>query len=78
MMSWHNPIHTAKDFLIHILAITVGLLIALGLEAIVEAVQKQRYKHLIRHPHPVRTSIFLSLLCAVPPSIRRLPPARSR
>jgi hypothetical protein len=38
----HNPIHTWKDFLIHLLAITVGLLIALGLEAIVEAAHHHR------------------------------------
>ena len=33
----HSPIHSFKDFLIHILAITVGLMIALGLDAGVEA-----------------------------------------
>lgn len=34
----HSPIHTFKDFLIHLLTITIGLLIALGLEATVEAI----------------------------------------
>jgi hypothetical protein len=34
----HGPIHTFKDFLIHLLTITIGLLIALGLEGAVEAV----------------------------------------
>jgi hypothetical protein len=32
----HGPIHTLKDFFIHLLTITIGLLIALGLEATVE------------------------------------------
>jgi hypothetical protein len=32
----HEPIHTWRDFLLHLLTITVGLLIALGLEAMVE------------------------------------------
>ena len=32
----HQPIHTVKDFLLHLLTITVGLLIALGLEGLVE------------------------------------------
>ncbi len=29
----HQPIHTVRDFLLHIFTITIGLLIALGLEA---------------------------------------------
>jgi hypothetical protein len=32
----HNPIHSVKDFLIHLLAITIGLLIALGIEGMAE------------------------------------------
>jgi hypothetical protein len=39
MLDVHAPnqsVHTLKDFLIHIAAITIGLLIALGLEATVE------------------------------------------
>src|SRR5258708_26334812 len=32
----HQTVHTWKDFLVHIAAITIGLLIALGLEATVE------------------------------------------
>jgi len=32
----HQAVHTWKDFLVHIAAITIGLLIALGLEATVE------------------------------------------
>jgi len=40
MLDVHAPehnIYTARDFLIHLLTITAGLLIALGLEAGVEA-----------------------------------------
>lgn len=32
----HEPVHGIRDFLLHLLTITVGLLIALGLEAAVE------------------------------------------
>ena len=34
----HEPVHGWRDFAVHLLTITVGLLIALGLEAMVEAV----------------------------------------
>lgn len=34
----HEPIHGPRDFLLHIATITIGLLIALGLEAGVEAI----------------------------------------
>src|SRR5205807_9638345 len=40
----HAAIHSVKDFLIHLLAITVGLLIALSLEAMVEWIH---YRHLV-------------------------------
>jgi hypothetical protein len=39
----HEPIHTWRDFFIHIATITIGLLIALGLEAAVEALH---HRHL--------------------------------
>jgi len=39
----HKPIHSIKEFLVHLLAITIGLLIALGLEASVECVH---HRHL--------------------------------
>lgn len=32
----HKPIHSVKEFMLHLLAITIGLLIALGLEGTVE------------------------------------------
>jgi hypothetical protein len=41
----HKPIHSIKEFLVHLLAITIGLLIALGLEATVEWVH---HRHLAR------------------------------
>ena len=37
----HQTVHTWKDFLVHIAAITIGLLIALGLEATVEWVHHE-------------------------------------
>jgi hypothetical protein len=40
----HGPIRSVKDFLIHLLAITIGLLIALSLEAMVEWIH---YRHLV-------------------------------
>ena len=41
----HSPTHTWKDFLIHIATITVGLLIAVGLEQTVEAIHHQHQAH---------------------------------
>jgi hypothetical protein len=41
----HGPIHSVKDFMLHLLAITAGLLIALALEASVEWVH---HRHLVR------------------------------
>lgn len=38
----HQTVHTWKDFLIHIAAITIGLLIALGLESTVERLHHRR------------------------------------
>jgi hypothetical protein len=41
----HNPIHSIKEFLVHLLTITIGLLIALGLESSVEWLH---HRHLAR------------------------------
>jgi hypothetical protein len=41
----HQPIHSWKDFLLHLLTITIGLFIALTLEAAVEAMH---HRHLVR------------------------------
>ncbi len=40
----HEPIHGWRDFLLHILTITIGLLIALTLEAAVEAIH---HRHIV-------------------------------
>jgi hypothetical protein len=44
----HQPIHTWKDFLLHLLTITIGLFIALSLEA---AVESAHHRHLVRDAH---------------------------
>jgi hypothetical protein len=41
----HEPIHTWKDFLLHLLTITIGLFIALMLEASVSAIH---HRHLVK------------------------------
>ena len=40
----HTPTHTWKDFFIHIATIVIGLLIAIGLEQTVEAVEHHRQR----------------------------------
>ncbi len=40
----HEPVHGWRDFLLHILTITIGLLIALTLEAAVEAIH---HRHIV-------------------------------
>lgn len=41
----HGPIQSVKEFMVHLLAITIGLLIALGLEA---SVEWMHHRHLVR------------------------------
>ena len=41
----HGSIHSVKEFMVHLLAITIGLLLALGLEASVEWVH---HRHLVQ------------------------------
>jgi hypothetical protein len=41
----HHPLRTWKDFLIHLLTITIGLCIALMLEALVESIH---HRHMVR------------------------------
>lgn len=44
----HEPIHTWRDFFIHIITITIGLLIALGLEAAVAALHHRHLREAAR------------------------------
>jgi hypothetical protein len=44
----HHPLHTWKDFWIHLGTITIGLLIALGLEASVEWVHRVHERHMLQ------------------------------
>jgi len=44
----HSPAHTWKDFFIHIATITVGLLIAVGLEQTVEAIHHAHQRQELR------------------------------
>ena len=41
----HHPLHTWKDFWIHLATITVGLLIAIGLEQSVEGLHRLHQRH---------------------------------
>lgn len=51
----HQPIHTRRDFFLHLFTITVGLLIALSLEGLVEYAH---HRHLV---HEARENIRLEL-----------------
>lgn len=44
----HAPVHGVRDFLLHLFTITVGLLIALSLEAMVEAMHHRHLVHQAR------------------------------
>jgi hypothetical protein len=44
----HEPIHGLRDFLLHLFTITIGLLIALSLEAAVEAAHHRHLVHQAR------------------------------
>jgi hypothetical protein len=44
----HQPIRSWKDFLLHLLTITIGLFIALTLEASIESIH---HRHLVREAH---------------------------
>jgi hypothetical protein len=44
----HEPIHGTRDFFLHLFTITIGLLIAIGLEAMVEAVH-HRHQRISRY-----------------------------
>ena len=44
----HEPVHTWKDFLVHMMAICLGLLIAIGLEQSVEYVHRHHERQQLR------------------------------
>lgn len=62
----HKPIHSIKEFLVHLLAITIGLLIALGLESTVEWVH---HRHLARD---ARENIYQELRANQQDLVRQL------
>src|SRR5258708_6190163 len=41
----HHPLHSWRDFFVHLITITVGLLIALALEGMVEAMHHRHLLH---------------------------------
>jgi hypothetical protein len=51
----HEPIHTWRDFAIHLVVITIGLLIALSLESLVEHIHQ---RHLL---HTAETNLHVEL-----------------
>jgi hypothetical protein len=62
MLDVHPPHHAAnnwRDFFIHIAAIVVGLLIAVGLEQTVEAVHRQHQRRVLREGVVADAKIYL-------------------
>jgi hypothetical protein len=58
----HEPIHSVRDFFLHLFTITIGLLIALSLEALVEHIHNRHNIHeaqanLLSEIHENRTEI---------------------
>ena len=51
----HEPIHTWRDFALHLIVVTIGLVIALSLEALVERLHQ---RHLL---HTAETNLHLEL-----------------
>ena len=51
----HEPIHTWRDFALHLLIVTIGLFIALSLEALVERLHQ---RHLL---HTAETNLHIEL-----------------
>ncbi len=41
----HEPIHTWRDFVLHLIVVTIGLVIALSLEALVERIHQRHLLH---------------------------------
>lgn len=71
----HEPVHGWRDFLLHILTITIGLLIALALEGLVEFAH---HKHIVREAHEnIRHEIELNHAIAQD-DLRKVQQAASR
>ena len=51
----HGSIHSLRDFFLHLLTITIGILIALGLEGVV---QWMHYRHLV---HMAETNLLIEI-----------------
>ena len=51
----HEPIHTWRDFALHLIVVTIGLVIALSLEALVERLHQ---RHLL---HTAETNLHIEL-----------------
>ena len=66
----HEPVHGLRDFMLHLLTITIGLLIALGLEGLVEWRHHQNLRHEaatnIRKEMAVNRKELTELLAAIP------------
>jgi len=58
----HGPLHTWKDFWIHLGTITIGLLIAIGLEQSVEALHRLHEKHVVQQDLRVEAERNLNIL----------------
>ena len=58
----HAPMHTWKDFFIHIATITVGLLIAVSLEQAVEAIHHRHERHQLEEQIHVEAEHNLALV----------------
>jgi hypothetical protein len=62
----HKPIHSIKEFMVHLLAITIGLLIALGLESSVE------WLHHRHQARDARENIFQEMRTNQQDAVRQL------
>jgi len=58
----HAPLHTWRDFWIHLGTITIGLLIAISLEQGVEALHRLHERHVLQHDLKVEAQRNLDIL----------------